>query len=136
MGNLKLFNSSASCSLSSWESPAAEYTELSVSLDSILINNPNSTFLAYASGDSMNGDGIFDGDLLCIDRKPQAMTGSIVVVYLNGSLLCKKLDVERRLLLSSNPEHKPIKIEEGDDFSIEGTVIRSVRLFTPLPDFI
>lgn len=136
MGNLKLFNTAASCSLSSWESPAAEYTELSVSLDSILINNPNSTFLAYACGDSMNGDGIFDGDLLCIDRKPQAVTGRIVVVFLNGSLLCKRIDIERRLLFSSNPEHSPIKIEDGDEFSVEGTVIRSVRLHTPLPDFI
>lgn len=133
MGNIKLFNSGVSCGLTSWESPAAEYSELSITLDSLLINNPNSTYLAFASGDSMNGYGIYSGDLLVIDRKPTPVTGSIVIVYLNGSMLCKKLDKEHRCLLSSDDE--PIYINEGDDFSVEGTLIRSIRLFSPLESF-
>lgn len=133
---LPLSPTAASCSLTSWESPAAEYLELGVSLDSILVNNPASTYLAYASGNSMEQVGIYDGDLLVIDRKPEAQHLDTVIVNFNGSFLCKILDVKNRLLLSANPEHKPVPIRSGDTFSIEGIVIRSVRLHKPLPEFL
>ena len=80
----------------------------------------------------MNGYGIYNGDLLIVDRKPEPRSGSIVIVFLNGSMLCKKLDKERRCLLSANDCQEPIYISEDDDFSVEGTLIRSIRLFTPL----
>lgn len=132
---LPLSLATASCSLTSWESPAAEYAELGVSLDSILVNNPNSTYLVYASGNSMELVGIYDGDLLVVDRKPEAQHFDIVIVNFNGSFLCKILDVKNRLLLSANPAHKPVHIHSGDTFSIEGIVIRSIRLHKPLPEF-
>lgn len=65
---LPLSPSSISCSLTSWESPAVEYTDLAISLDSVLVNNPNSTYLAYGSGDSMQGVGIFDGAVVAANR--------------------------------------------------------------------
>ncbi|MEZ8400798.1 LexA family protein [Vibrio splendidus] len=132
---LPLSPSSISCSLTSWESPAAEYVELGVSLDSVLVNNPNATYLAYANGDSMEKIGIFNGDLLVIDRKPQAQHFDTVIVSLNGAFMCKILDVHNRLLLSANPNHLPIEIHPEDTFAIEGVVIRSVRLHKPLPEF-
>jgi DNA polymerase V len=124
-----------SCSLTSWESPAAEYVELGVSLDSILVNNPNATYLAYANGDSMQDVGIYSGDLLVIDRKPQAQHLDTVIVSLNGAFMCKIIDVRQRLLLSANSTCAPIPIHPEDAFSIEGVVIRSIRLHKPLPEF-
>ena len=135
MDILPLSPTSMSCSLTSWESPAAEYVELGVSLDSILVNNPNATYLAYANGDSMENVGIFNGDLLMIDRKPQAQHLDTVIVSLNGAFMCKIIDVRRRLLLSANSTHAPIPIYPEDAFSIEGVVIRSIRLHKPLPEF-
>ena len=102
MNILPLSPTSMSCSLTSWESPAAEYVELGVSLDSILVNNPNATYLAYANGDSMENVGIYNGDLLVIDRKPQAQHLDTVIVSLNGAFMCKIIDVRQRLLLSAN----------------------------------
>ena len=101
MNILPLSPTSMSCSLTSWKSPAAEYVELGVSLDSILVNNPNATYLAYANGDSMENVGIYNGDLLVIDRKPQAQHLDTVIVSLNGALMCKIIDVRQRLLLSA-----------------------------------
>jgi DNA polymerase V len=124
-----------SCSLTSWESPAAEYVELGVSLDSILVNNPNATYLAYANGDSMENVGIYNGDLLVIDRKPQVQYLDTVIVSLNGAFMCKIIDVRQRLLLSANATYAPIPIHSEDTFSIEGVVIRSIRLHKPLPEF-
>ncbi|CAK2944743.1 hypothetical protein VCRA2126O85_410039 [Vibrio crassostreae] len=79
--------------------------------------------------------GIFNGDLLVIDRKPQAQHFDTVIVSLNGAFMCKILDVHNRLLLSANPNHLPIEIHPEDAFAIEGVVIRSVRLHKPLPEF-
>lgn len=132
---LPLFPSAVSCSLTSWESPAAEYSELGVSLDSILVNNPNATYLAYANGDSMEKVGIYNGDLLVIDRKPQVQHLDTIIVSLNGVLMCKILDVHNRMLLSANPNHEPIPIHPEDAFAIEGIVIRSIRLHKPLAEF-
>ncbi len=50
-------------------------------------------------------------------------------------LMCKILDVHNRQLLSANPDHEPININPEDAFSIEGILIRSVRLHKPLPEF-
>ena len=135
MNILPLSPTSMSCSLTSWESPAAEYVELGVSLDSILVNNPNATYLAYANGDSMENVGIYSGDLLVIDRKPQAQHLDTVIVSLNGAFMCKIIDVRQRLLLSANSTCAPIPIHPEDAFSIEGVVIRSIRLHKPLPEF-
>ncbi|WP_439148361.1 LexA family protein [Vibrio sp.] len=135
MNILPLSPTSMSCSLTSWESPAAEYVELGVSLDSILVNNPNATYLAYANGDSMENVGIYNGDLLVIDRKPQVQYLDTVIVSLNGAFMCKIIDVRQRLLLSANATYAPIPIHSEDTFSIEGVVIRSIRLHKPLPEF-
>ena len=43
------------------------------SLNEYLIKHPAATFLAYASGDSMANVGIYDGDLLIIDRSLDAL---------------------------------------------------------------
>jgi len=50
-----------------FESPAAEYKELGLSLDKLLISNPDATFFGLAQGESMVEAGIFDGDLLLVD---------------------------------------------------------------------
>ena len=49
-------------------SPAKDYEEPHLHLNDLLIKNPNTAFLAKASGDSMIGAGINDGDTLVVDR--------------------------------------------------------------------
>jgi DNA polymerase V len=80
----------------------------------------------------MELDGIFDGDILVISRAQQVKHMSIIVAVLNGVFCCKKIDIERRALISSQIGAKPYFIKEGDDFSLEGVVTRSVRIHTPL----
>ncbi|SVE50198.1 uncharacterized protein METZ01_LOCUS503052, partial [marine metagenome] len=53
-------------------SPAEDFTELSISLDKHLIQNPAATFMAYANGNSMVRAGIYHGDILIIDRSLNA----------------------------------------------------------------
>jgi len=50
-------------------SPADDYIEGRLSLDEHLIQHKDSTFFVHAKGNSMVGAGIFDGDLLVVDKR-------------------------------------------------------------------
>ena len=65
-------------------SPAEDFTELSISLDKHLIQNPAATFMAYANGNSMLHAGIHHGDILIIDRSLNARDGDIIIAVLYG----------------------------------------------------
>jgi len=122
---------SASAGITGFESPAAEYSQLTCTLDEILIDHPSSTFIGKACGDSMEGVGIFDGDLLIVDRHVTPRQHDVVVANLNGEFVCKLLDVRQRMLVSANDKVKPVFINDLDSFSIEGVVIRSIRCHRP-----
>jgi DNA polymerase V len=124
---------SAQAGITGFESPAAEYLQLNLELDQILVEHPSATFIGYACGDSMQGVGIFDSDLLIVDRFVDVQNLDIVVANLNGEFICKQIDINRRLLLSANEKHQPVAIQECDQFSLEGVVIRSIRCHRPSP---
>jgi DNA polymerase V len=111
-----------------FESPAAEHKQLELSLDELLVEHPSSTFLALAQGDSMQGVGIFSGDVLIVDRALTAKDHDIIIANLNGELVCKTLDIKGRRLLSANESMKPVRIDEQDSFAIEGVLASSIRL--------
>ena len=125
---MKIFPIYIAAGISGFESPAAEYTELGLSLDDLLISHPNATFIGIANGHSMQGVGIFDGDLLIVDRSEPSKNGDIIVANFNGDFVCKIIDKPSRRLVSASRHHQPVAINEGDVFQIEGVVIRSVRM--------
>lgn len=118
----------AEAGVTGFESPAADYAQRDLLLDDVLIERKTSTFLARASGCSMQDFGIFDRDLLIVDRAAPPSDLDVVVAVLNGQLVCKLLDRSRGLLISGNPDYQPVSISQYDDFVVEGVVIRSVRL--------
>ena len=114
--------------ISGFESPATEYKELGLSLDQLLIRHPNATFIGQASGASMQGVGIFDGDLLIVDRSINVKNGDVIVANFNGCFVCKLIDKNHARLLSASLHHKPVNISAADNFQLEGVVTRSIRL--------
>lgn len=118
----------ADAGVTGFESPAADYAKHELLLDDVLIERKSSTFLARASGNSMQGFGIYDRDLLIVDRAAPPTDLDVVVAVLNGQLVCKMLHRSKGLLLSGNPQYPPVSVTEFDDFVVEGIVIRSVRL--------
>mgnify|MGYP003386743781 CR=1 FL=1 len=117
------------CGITGFESPAAEYREMGLSLDELLISNPNATFVGLASGDSMQKVGIFSGDLLIVDRAKDVKNGSVIVANFNGNFICKILDKKNNCLLSASDDHQPVYISESDIFQLEGKVTYNVRKF-------
>ncbi|EHR0227808.1 translesion error-prone DNA polymerase V autoproteolytic subunit [Vibrio parahaemolyticus] len=126
---MKVIPIPASAGITGFESPAAEYNQLDLSLDELLVERPSSTFLGFANGDSMTDLGIFDGDLLIVDRFPVAKHNDVIVANLNGEFICKVLDMTNRQLLSANSKYSSVRITEDDQFTIEGVVVGSIRMF-------
>jgi DNA polymerase V len=124
---MKVIPITASAGITGFESPASEYKQLPLSLDELLIEHPNATFIGQADGNSMRGVGIFNGDILIVDRHLQVKNLDIIVANFNGEFICKILDKQRRLLLSANKKHQDVLITGEDQFSIEGVVSRSIR---------
>ena len=75
----------AQAGITGFESPAAEYRQLGLDLDELLIDHPTATFIGQAQGESMTGVGIFDGDLLIVDRA--AAPTSLDVVVAKGAVI-------------------------------------------------
>lgn len=129
---IKVITYKAQAGIVGFESPAAsQYEEKPLNLDALLISKPSATYIGLAQGDSMRSYGIFDGDLLIVDRSPEITHGDIIVANLNGEFVCKRLDKEQWRLVSSKP-YSAYKLSENDEFQIEGVVISSVRLHKKL----
>ncbi len=111
-------------------SPADDYVEERLDLNKFLIKNPASTFFARVSGDSMIGSGIYDGDILIIDRSVQPTTNSILVCAIDGEFTIKRIkriDSETIYLMPDNPEFEPIKVSRDNNLVIWGVVIYSIH---------
>ena len=110
-------------------SPADDFTELSISLDKHLIQNPAATFMAYANGNSMVRVGIYHKDILIIDRSLNARDGDIIIAVLHGEFTVKQLSIidETFSLISKNIRYSPMIISDDMDFEIWGIVVHSIR---------
>lgn len=107
-----------------WPSPAEDYIDSQINLHEIVVRNPAATFFLRASGDSMLGVGIHDGDLLVVDRSVDAAHNRVVIAALEGELLVKKLArrENRVFLVPANPDYPEIEISNREYVHIWGVV--------------
>lgn len=114
-------------------SPAADYAENDLSLNDYFVKNRDATFIIEARGDSMIDAGIYEGDILIIDRSVEPRRGDIVLAYLQGDFTLKKLEfVDGKPELhpqNSSGNYPVIHPGEYDDFSIEGVLVGSGRRY-------
>lgn len=107
-----------------WPSAAEDYIDEQINLQELVVQNPAATFFLRASGDSMLGVGIHDGDLLVVDRSREAAHNRVVIAALEGELLVKRL-VRRggnAYLAPANPEYPEIDITHREYVHIWGVV--------------
>lgn len=112
-------------------SPADDYIEGRLSLDEHLIPNKDSTFFVRAKGNSMVGAGIFDGDLLVVDKSLTPSSGDIVIAVVDGDLTVKRLIKrgENVILKPENPRFKDIEFKDGQELQVWGVVTSTVKKF-------
>lgn len=112
-------------------SPADDFIELTIDLNRELIKHKDSTFFAKVKGDSMKNAGIFDGDLLIIDKSLEPQDGKIAICQIDGDFTVKRIKKENGVvwLIAENEDYKPIKVTEENELMIWGIVIHSIKTF-------
>lgn len=112
-------------------SPAADYEESRLDINEYLVRNPVSTFFFPVQGDSMEGAEIHDGDILVVDKSVRACHGHIVIAFIDGQRLVKRLynRAGRVALLAENPCYPPLEINEGMELLVWGVVVGKFKRF-------
>jgi DNA polymerase V len=110
-------------------SPAEDYTEQRIDLNSILIKNPSSTFYAKVNGNSMKDAGVYDGDIVIIDKSLTPGHDSLLVCFIDGEFTLKKVRKvnDDLFLIPENPDFRPIKISPESDFRLWGVVTYTIH---------
>ena len=87
-------------------SPAANHVEKTLDINELIVKSPAATFFMKASGSSMQDAGIFDGDVLVVDRSLTPKANDVVIAAAHGELTVKRLilDGEDKFLASENSE--------------------------------
>ena len=113
-------------------SPAEDYAEQHLDLNTHLIAHPAATFFLRVSGDSMVDAGIFNGDLLVVDRSLEPSHGKIVIAAVNGELTVKRLQktAEGIFLMAENSAYPPIALHASDTVQLWGVVTHSIHAMT------
>ena len=98
------------------------------------IKHPEASYYGEVEGESMIDAGIYDGDLVIIDRAVEPHNGSIVVAWWEDGFTMTYLDVTHRddgyiELRPANDDFPVFKIDDPATFEIFGTVIHLIRRF-------
>jgi len=112
-----------------WPSPAEEELLDTLSLDELLIQNREATFMLKVTGDSMSGAGILPGDMVLVDRHLTAKSGDIIIAEVDGQWTMKYLKKrgESVSLLPANPSYGPIRPKS--ELKIAGVVTAVIRKY-------
>ena len=102
-------------------SPATDYIEDDVDLNTHLIKNAPATFIIRVQGKSMSNVGIYDGDLLVVDRSINPKNSSTVIANVNEELVVKTfVKGKNNNYLASGPNK--IELSENPNVIIWGVV--------------
>ena len=107
---------------------AQEHIEHTYVCDSSLFDQ-KPDYLLKVSGMSMRDAGIMDGDLLAVKQGKEAKNGQIVVARLGDEVTVKRFhrhphQIELR---AENPDFKPIFVQPGEPFELEGLAVGLIR---------
>ncbi|MBD2722589.1 LexA family protein [Hymenobacter armeniacus] len=114
-------------------SPAADYESELVDLNRLMLRHPDASFLAHAQGDSMTGAGIHDGDVLAVDKSLLPVHGDIVVAWVEGECVVKRLEkrADSVALVAENAAYAPVVVRNAEDLWILGVVVTVLHPLVP-----
>jgi DNA polymerase V len=94
---------------------ADDYMERGIDLNEQLIRNKPATFFFKMKGDAMKDAGIFDNDILIVDRSVKLVNGKIMVRRFHKNF-------SSAFLIPENTRYKNINLAEFTNFSVWGVV--------------
>lgn len=113
-------------------SPAEDLVAKRIDLSEVLITHPQATFLLRVSGESMKEAGIFDGDMLVVNRAMKPRHGHIVVAVVDGEFTVKYLHQRAgcTTLKPANAAYPDITPKDHQTLEVWGVVTASIKQFT------
>ncbi len=112
-------------------SPAQDYAGETIDLNKDLIQHPASTFYGRVVGDSMQDEGITEGDILVIDKSIEPEDGDMAVCCLNGEFTLKRIKIDhisqKLYLMPSNRKYSPIEVMPENEFMVWGVVLYTIK---------
>jgi DNA polymerase V len=111
-------------------SPATDYEEAKLDLNTHLIAHPNATFFVHIDGDSMIDAKIQSGDIAIVDRSLEAKSGDVILAVIDRDFTMKRLE-SRDLKgdVISDPKQKNAKL------TIATQNTKQIRLLPENPKF-
>lgn len=109
--------------------PVEEQAEEMLTLDGYMIKDKSSTFLLRVKGESMINAGIYEGDIVIVDRKKSPKPNDIVVGVLDGEFTLKRLkrDKGKFYLQAENPDYPDMYAM--DELKVAGVVQGVLRKY-------
>ena len=94
-----------------------------------MVKDPETSFVLRVSGRSMEGAGIFDGDMVIVMQGKEPRMGDIVVALVDGGNTLKRFirDGRRTYLKAENPEYEDI--HPAESLEIQGVVTGLIRTY-------
>ena len=105
-------------------SPAEQYLEPPLDLNELLVKRPAATYFVRVQGDSMEGKGIYEGDLLVVDRSLDPRDGDVVIAAVDGEFTVKTLRKKggKVGLQAANPKYATIVLKGASELRLFGKV--------------
>jgi DNA polymerase V len=112
-------------------SPAEDLGAQRIDLTALLVTHPQATYFLKASGHSMVEAGIFDGDIMVVDRAVKPRHGHIVVAVVDGDFTVKRLyqRAGRVKLRAANVTFPEIVPKDGQTIEVWGVVTATIKRF-------
>jgi DNA polymerase V len=112
-------------------SPAEDLGAQRIDLTQMLITHAQATYFLRASGQSMVDAGIFDNDVLVVDRAIKPRHNHIVVAVVDGDFTVKKLYQRQGKikLKAANPTFPDIVPKDGQTIEVWGVVTSCIKQF-------
>ena len=113
-------------------SPAEDLGAQRIDLTALLLTHAQATYFLKASGHSMVEAGIFDGDIMVVDRAVKPRHGHIVVAVVDGDFTVKLLyqRAGRVKLRAANVTFPEIVPKDGQTIEVWGVVTATIKRFT------
>ena len=110
-------------------SPASDFMENGIDLNTELSENPLATFYIKVKGNSMIDAGINDKDVLVVDRSIEPQNNKIAICFIDGEFTVKRIQLDKDCLylMPENPNYPPIKVTEENQLIIWGIVTYVIK---------
>lgn len=119
----------ATANASGFGAATDDYAERGIDLNEQLIKNKPASFFMRVSGSSMINAGIYNGDIVIVDRSVKPTNNKIVIAVIDGEMLIRRYEktINKLRLVPETPKLSPIEVSEFSDCVIWGVVVCVIR---------